>query len=243
PSLQPQQPAQKPFIQVLIVTTIQDAAQKARPQPPVNQGQPSLQKADKPVIQQQVAPADKPPKAEMFPVTHLISQGPIPQNKPSPNAPARLGITSSEEMAFMVCDDDVFGKWLCPGKQGGPMAYGAVFPGFGGMRPSLGGMPPNPAMGGDFTLEFDSSIPREGRRSDLGGDRNNVLEQLFESNHLNEGTAGPTPEQLVISTLDDGPDPEEIQSAVQGNEEYEFKIQYGFSRRGTAPSTGPVSSP
>ena len=38
------------------------------------------------------------------------------------------------------------------------MAYGAMFPGFGGTRPSLGGMPPNPAMGGDFTLEFDSPV-------------------------------------------------------------------------------------
>ncbi|MBV97600.1 Ameloblastin, partial [Eschrichtius robustus] len=59
------------------------------------------------------------------------------------NAPARLGIMSSEEMA---------------GGRGGPMTYGAMFPGFGGMRPSLGGMPPNPAMGGDFTLEFDSPV-------------------------------------------------------------------------------------
>lgn len=38
------------------------------------------------------------------------------------------------------------------------MVYGAMFPGFGGMRPGLGGMPPNPAMGGDFTLEFDSPV-------------------------------------------------------------------------------------
>lgn len=38
------------------------------------------------------------------------------------------------------------------------MAYGAIFPGFGGMRPSLGGMPQNPDMGGDFTLEFDSPV-------------------------------------------------------------------------------------
>lgn len=38
------------------------------------------------------------------------------------------------------------------------MAYGAMFPGFGGMRPSLGGMPHHPGMGGDFTLEFDSPV-------------------------------------------------------------------------------------
>lgn len=54
--------------------------------------------------------------------------------------------------------------------------------------------------------------------SDLGGDRNNVLEQIFEGIQLNEGTVGPTPEQLVISTPDEGPKPEEIQSEVQGNE-------------------------
>lgn len=38
------------------------------------------------------------------------------------------------------------------------MAYGSMFPGFGGMRSNLGGMPTNPAMGGDFTLEFDSPV-------------------------------------------------------------------------------------
>lgn len=54
--------------------------------------------------------------------------------------------------------------------------------------------------------------------SDLWGDRNNVLEQIFEGIQLNEGTVGPTPEQLVISTPDEGPKPEEIQSEVQGNE-------------------------
>lgn len=44
------------------------------------------------------------------------------------------------------------------GGRGGPVAYGAIFPGFGGMRPSLGGMPQNPDMAGDFTLEFDSPV-------------------------------------------------------------------------------------
>lgn len=44
------------------------------------------------------------------------------------------------------------------GGRGDPLAYGAIFPGFGGMRPSLGGMPHNPDMGGDFTLEFDSPV-------------------------------------------------------------------------------------
>lgn len=44
------------------------------------------------------------------------------------------------------------------GGRGGPVAYGAIFPGFGGMRPSIGGMPQNPDMAGDFTLEFDSPV-------------------------------------------------------------------------------------
>lgn len=83
-----------------------------------------------------------PQDPSMFPIARLISQGPVPQDKPSPlypgmfymsyganqlNSPARLGILSSEEMA---------------GGRGGPLAYGAMFPGFGGMRPNLGGMPP-----------------------------------------------------------------------------------------------------
>ncbi|XP_036083229.1 ameloblastin isoform X2 [Rousettus aegyptiacus] len=171
PSLQPQQPGQKPFFQPTVVTAMQDAAQKGGPQHPVYQGQPPLQQAEGPMIEQQVAPSDKPPKAELpemdfagpqgssiFPIARLIAQGPMPQNKPSPlypgmfymsyganqlNAPARLGIMSSEEMA---------------GGRGGPMAYEAMFPGFGGMRPSLGGMPQHPGMGGDFTLEFDTPV-------------------------------------------------------------------------------------
>ncbi|XP_019518742.1 PREDICTED: ameloblastin [Hipposideros armiger] len=171
PSLQPQHPGQKPFLHPTVVTAIQDTAQKGGPQPPVYQGQPPLQQAEGPVVEQQVAPSDKPPKAELpgmdfagpqvpsiFSIARLISRGPMPQNKPSSlypgmfymsyganqlNAPARLGIMSSEEMA---------------GGRGGPMAYGAMFPGFGGMRPSLGGMPHHPGLGGDFTLEFDSPV-------------------------------------------------------------------------------------
>uniref|UniRef100_Q28989-2 Isoform 2 of Ameloblastin n=1 Tax=Sus scrofa TaxID=9823 RepID=Q28989-2 len=169
PSLQPQQPGQKPFLQPTVVTSIQNPVQKGVPQPPIYQGHPPLQQVEGPMVQQQVAPSEKPPEAElpgldfadpqdpsMFPIARLISQGPVPQDKPSPlypgmfymsyganqlNSPARLGILSSEEMA---------------GGRGGPLAYGAMFPGFGGMRPNLGGMPPNSAKGGDFTLEFDS---------------------------------------------------------------------------------------
>ncbi|XP_011358803.1 ameloblastin [Pteropus vampyrus] len=171
PSLQPQQPGQKPFFQPTVVTAMQATAQKGGPQPPVYQGQPPLQQAEGPMIEQQVAPSDKPSKAELpgmdfagpqgssiFPIARLIAQGPMPQNKPSPlypgmfymsyganqlNTPARLGIMSSEEMA---------------GGRGGPMAYEAMFPGFGGMSPSLGGMPHHPGMGGDFTLEFDTPV-------------------------------------------------------------------------------------
>ncbi|KAM5338927.1 ameloblastin [Glossophaga mutica] len=156
PSLHPQLPGQKPFLQPTVVTAIQNTAQKGGPQPPVYQGQPPLHQEEGPMIQQQVAPSDKPTKTELpgmdfagpqdpsiFTIARLISQGPIPQNKPSPSAPPRLGIMSSEELV---------------GGRGSPMAYAAMFPGFGGMRPSLGGMPPHPGMGGDFTLEFDTPM-------------------------------------------------------------------------------------
>ncbi|KAM6220915.1 ameloblastin [Rhynchocyon petersi] len=157
-SLQPQQPGQKPFPQPTPATAIQGTAPKMGSQPPIHQGQPPLQQVDLPMIQQQVAPSDQPPKAEMFQIARLISQGPVPQNKQSSlypgmyympyranqlTAPGRLGIMSSEEMA---------------GGRGGPMAYGAMFPGFGGLRPGFGGMPPNQGKGGDFTLEFDSPV-------------------------------------------------------------------------------------
>ncbi|XP_072797152.1 ameloblastin [Vicugna pacos] len=172
PSLQPQQPGQKPFLQPTVVTAIQNSVQKGLPQPPVYQGHPPLQQVEGPMVQEQVAPSEKPPTAELpgmdfadpqdlpmlVPISRLLSRGPMPQNKPSPlypgmfylsyganqlSAPARLGILSSEEMA---------------GGRGGPMAYGSMFPGFRGMRSNLGGMPTNPAMGGDFTLEFDSPV-------------------------------------------------------------------------------------
>ncbi|EHB10659.1 Enamelin [Heterocephalus glaber] len=55
-------------------------------------------------------------------------------------------------------------------------------------------------------------------KNDLGGDGNNVLEQIFEGNHLNERTADLTPEQLVIRTADEGPKSEGIQNEIQGKE-------------------------
>ncbi|XP_045388379.1 enamelin [Lemur catta] len=55
-------------------------------------------------------------------------------------------------------------------------------------------------------------------KSDLGGEGDNVLEQIFEDNQVNERTVDLTPEQLVIGTPDEGPNPEGFQSEVQGNE-------------------------
>uniref|UniRef100_A0A2K5ZY26 Enamelin n=1 Tax=Mandrillus leucophaeus TaxID=9568 RepID=A0A2K5ZY26_MANLE len=55
-------------------------------------------------------------------------------------------------------------------------------------------------------------------KNDLGGDGNNILEQIFEDNQLNERTVDLTPEQLVIGTPDEGSNPEGIQSQVQENE-------------------------
>lgn len=55
-------------------------------------------------------------------------------------------------------------------------------------------------------------------KSDLGGDGNNALDQIFEGSQLNERTADLTPEQLVIGTPDEGPKPEGIQREMQGNE-------------------------
>ncbi|XP_075854015.1 ameloblastin [Microcebus murinus] len=171
PSLQPQQAGLKPFLQPTAANAIQATEQKGGPQPPAHLGQLPLQEGELPAIQQPAAPSDKPPKPELpamdfahpqgpsiFQIARLIARGPMTQNKQSPlypgmfymsyganqlNAPGRLGIMSSEEMA---------------GGRGGPMAYGAMFPGFGAMRPSFGGLPHNPGMGGDFTLEFDSPL-------------------------------------------------------------------------------------
>ncbi|XP_031198803.1 enamelin isoform X2 [Mastomys coucha] len=55
-------------------------------------------------------------------------------------------------------------------------------------------------------------------KSDLGGDRRDVLKQFFEGSQLSERTAGLTPEQLVIGTPDKGSGPDSIQSEGQGNE-------------------------
>ncbi|XP_011853549.1 PREDICTED: ameloblastin [Mandrillus leucophaeus] len=151
PSLKPQQPGLKPFLQAAAATADEATAQKEALQPPIHLGQLLLQEGELPLVQQQVAPSDKPPKPELPGADVADPQGPplypgmfyMPFGANQLNAPARLGIMSSEEMA---------------GGRGDPMAYGAIFPGFGGMRSSLGGMPHKPAMGGDFTLEFDSPV-------------------------------------------------------------------------------------
>ncbi|KAM9678018.1 enamelin [Trichechus inunguis] len=55
-------------------------------------------------------------------------------------------------------------------------------------------------------------------KSDLGGDENNIMEQIFEDNQPNERTVNLTPEQLVIGTPDEDPKPEAMQSEVLENE-------------------------
>ncbi|XP_060044438.1 ameloblastin [Erinaceus europaeus] len=211
PSLQSHQPGQKPFHLPTVETAIQNTIQKGGPQLPVYQGHPPLQQAEGPMIQQQVAPSDTPPKeaelprmdfadpqdpslprmdfadpqdpslpqmdfadpqiTSLFPIARLIARGPIavPQNKPSSlfpgmfymsyganqlNAPGRLGIMSSEEM---------------PGGREGPTAYGAMFPGFRGMRPNFGRMHQNSPKGGDFTVEFDTPAVTKGQEKGEGG--------------------------------------------------------------------------
>nr|XP_045248463.1 ameloblastin isoform X6 [Macaca fascicularis] len=169
PSLKPQQPGLKPFLQAAAATADEATAQKEALRPPIHLGQLLLQEGELPLVQQQVAPSDKPPKPELpgadvadpqgpplprmdfpdpqgpsiFQIARLISRGPMPQNKQSPLYPG---------MFYMP-----FGANQLGGR-GDPMAYEAIFPGFGGMRSSLGGMPHKPAMGGDFTLEFDSPV-------------------------------------------------------------------------------------
>ncbi|XP_055452529.1 enamelin [Psammomys obesus] len=55
-------------------------------------------------------------------------------------------------------------------------------------------------------------------KSDLGGDRRDILKQFFEGSQLSERTADLTPEQLVIGIPDKGSGPGSTKSEVQGNE-------------------------
>nr|XP_020022023.1 ameloblastin isoform X2 [Castor canadensis] len=198
PPLHPQQSGLKPFLQPTAATAFQATAQKGGPQPPMHPGQLPLQDGEIPALQQQVAPSEKPPTPEIpvmdfagpelptvFHLARLISRGPIPQSKQSTlypgmfymsygtnqlNAPARLGFMSSEEM---------------PGARG-PMAYGAMFPGFEGLRHSLRGVHPNPALGGDFTLEFDSPVSvTKGPEKGEGGAQGSPLQEANPENPEN----------------------------------------------------------
>ncbi|EDL05361.1 ameloblastin isoform 2 precursor [Mus musculus] len=172
PSLQPHQPGLKPFLQPTAATGVQVTPQKPGPQPPMHPGQLPLQEGeliapDEP----QVAPSENPPTPEVpimdfadpqfptvFQIARSISRGPMAHNKASAfypgmfymsyganqlNAPARIGFMSSEEM---------------PGERGSPMAYGTLFPRFGGFRQTLRRLNQNSPKGGDFTVEVDSPV-------------------------------------------------------------------------------------
>nr|XP_012805820.1 ameloblastin isoform X2 [Jaculus jaculus] len=201
PSLKPHQPGLKPFLQPTAATANQDTAQKGGPQPPMHPGQLPLQEGELTADQQQeVAPSEKPPTPEMpimdfadpqfpsvFQIAHVISRGPMAQNKPPAfypgmfymsyganqlNAPARLGFMSSEEM---------------PGERGGPMGYGSMFPGYEGLRHTLRGLRPNTAKGGDFTLEFDSPVSAtKGPEKGEGGEKGSPLEETNQEDPENQ---------------------------------------------------------
>uniref|UniRef100_A0A8C5W5D3 Ameloblastin n=1 Tax=Microcebus murinus TaxID=30608 RepID=A0A8C5W5D3_MICMU len=83
------------------------------------------------------------------------------EQKGGPQPPAHLGQLPLQEGELPAIQQPAAPSDKPPkpeGGRGGPMAYGAMFPGFGAMRPSFGGLPHNPGMGGDFTLEFDSPL-------------------------------------------------------------------------------------
>ncbi|KAH0508467.1 Ameloblastin [Microtus ochrogaster] len=158
PSLQPHQPGLKPFLQPTAATGVQVTPQKPGPQPPMHPGQLPLQEGELTAAddQPQDVPAENTPAPEVplmdfadpqfptvFQIARSISRGPMAHNKPSANAPARMGFMSSEEM---------------PGGRANPMAYGTLFPGFGGFRQTLRGLNPNSPKGGDFTVEVDSPV-------------------------------------------------------------------------------------
>ncbi|XP_075401050.1 enamelin [Tenrec ecaudatus] len=67
-------------------------------------------------------------------------------------------------------------------------------------------------------LPFPQSKSTPCLKSDLGGDGNNIVEQMLEGNQPNERTVDFTPEQLVIGTPDEKSPPEAIQSEVPGSE-------------------------
>nr|XP_012641356.1 ameloblastin [Microcebus murinus] len=161
PSLQPQQAGLKPFLQPTAANAIQATEQKGGPQPPAHLGQLPLQEGELPAIQQPAAPSDKPPKPEVLPCSQVRSASLSNLIKKKNNF---QGVSSARLPPAPPLQKSLyppFTEWSSPaqrGGRGGPMAYGAMFPGFGAMRPSFGGLPHNPGMGGDFTLEFDSPL-------------------------------------------------------------------------------------
>ncbi|KAM4811041.1 ameloblastin [Urocitellus parryii] len=165
PSLQPQQSGLKPFLQPTAATAIQATAQKGGPQPPMHPRQLPLQDGEPPATEQEVAPTEKPPTSKLYPGMFYTSYG-----TNQLNAPTRLGMMSSEEME---------------GGRGGPMGYGAMFPGFGGLRHSLRRMSPNPAMGGDFTLEFDSPAGTKGPEKGEGEAQASPMQEANPANPKN----------------------------------------------------------
>ena len=58
------------------------------------------------------------------------------------NVPVRVGLVSSEEIS---------------GGRGSPMAFGTLFPGFGGLRQTLRGLNLNSHKGRDYTVEVEIS--------------------------------------------------------------------------------------
>jgi hypothetical protein len=52
---------------------MQNAVQKGVPQPPIYQGHPPLQQAEGPMVEQQVAPSEKPPTTEVPPFSEVLS--------------------------------------------------------------------------------------------------------------------------------------------------------------------------
>ncbi|XP_038167654.1 enamelin isoform X2 [Arvicola amphibius] len=96
---------------------------------------------------------------------------------------------------------------------------------FGDGAPALRGNTPHAGKnqletGSKAFPEASSPQPKDTPclKSDLGGDRRDVLKQFFEGSQLSERTAELTPEQLVIGIPDKGSGPESKQSEVQGNE-------------------------
>ncbi|EHB10658.1 Ameloblastin [Heterocephalus glaber] len=156
PSQQPPQPGLKPFQQPTATPAVQDTPPKGGPQPPMHPRQLPLKDGELPEAHQQVAPTEMalnpelpvldfadPQIPSLYPGMFYMSYGTNQLSAPA----ARLGFMSSEEM---------------PGGRGGPMTYGALLPGFTGMRHTIRRMPQDPTMAGDFTLEFDSPAATKG---------------------------------------------------------------------------------